>query len=184
MGRLAVTSWEPQMTAQRLCRRRRRAAFAYVLGSCIIVSIVLDHVLGASGHGDDWSDFDGRQFSIVCAVDGQTIGVCRDGSDQITQVHLLGIRVNDAQWAQKSKEFLASLAGQTVTLKLEPTQTRDAQGRLLASAFLDDHQPISVEVVDRGLSRADRSLRYSFHSDVERAQSQARKKQRGLWANY
>jgi endonuclease YncB( thermonuclease family) len=184
MKRLLVTSWNPHITAQRLRRRRLRVALAYVIAICIAGSIVLDHVLGSAPHGDDWSDFDGQQFAVVCADDGQTISVRRDGSDQVTRVRLLGIRGSDGQWAEKSKEFLASLAGRTVTLKLEPTQTRDELGRLLASAFLDDRQPISVEVIDRGLSRADRRLRYTFHSDVERAQSEARKKQRGLWADY
>ena len=151
---------------------------------CILGSIVLDHVLG-SGHGDDWSQFDGRQVMVISADDAQTIRVRDDASDQITQVRVLGIGSTDEPWGEKSREFLAaSLTGRMVTLKLEPTQTRDPRDRLLASVFLEDGRPISVDVVDRGLARADRRQPYAFRVEVERAQSDARKKHRGVWTGY
>jgi endonuclease YncB( thermonuclease family) len=109
--------------------------------------------------------------------------VRRGGSGPITQVHLLGVAAASGRWAEKSKEFLSSsLTGRTVTLKLEPTQTRDLRGRLLASVFLEPRQSISADVVGLGLARADRHIPYSFHGAVERAESEARKKHRGLWS--
>jgi endonuclease YncB( thermonuclease family) len=172
------------MSGRRLRRRRWRTRAAAAIVFCIAGSIILDHLL-ASGHGDDWSRFDGRQVLVISADDARTISVRDDGSDQITQVCVLGIGPTEAPWAEKAQEFLASsLTGRMVTLKLEPTQTRDPQGRLLASVFLEDDRPISVDVVDRGFARADRRQPYAFHVDVERAQTEARKKGRGLWIGY
>jgi endonuclease YncB( thermonuclease family) len=184
MATLAVTSWDAQMPALRLRRRRWRNRAAAAILLCIAGSIVVDHLL-ASGHGDDWSQFDGRQVLVISADDAQTISVRGGDGDHITQVRVLGIGSTDDFFAEKSREFLASsLTGRLVTLKLEPTQTRDPQGRLLASVFLEDDRPISVDVVDRGLDRADRRQPYAFFVEVQRAQSDARKKGRGLWIGY
>jgi endonuclease YncB( thermonuclease family) len=186
MEKAAVIAWDAGTPARRLAWRRRRVWAGWAIVLCIGGSIVVDHVIGARRGGDDWAQFDGRQVPVVSADDAQTISVRGDGADQqITQVRVLGIGASDGDWTERCREFLASsLAGRMVTLKLEPTQTRDGRDRLLASVFLEDGRPISVDVVERGLARADRSQAYAFSNAVVAAQSEARKKHRGVWEGY
>jgi endonuclease YncB( thermonuclease family) len=185
MEKAAVNAWGVGMAARRLAWRRRRVWIGWAIMLCIGGSIVVDHVIGARRAGDDWAQFDGRQVLVVSADDAQTISVRGDGSEQLTQLRVLGIGASDGEWPARCREFLASsLDGRMVTLKLEPTQTRDGQGRLLASVFLEDGRPISVDVVERGLARADRSRAYAFSNAVVVAQSEARKKHRGVWEGY
>jgi len=47
-----------------------------------------------------------------------------------------------------------------------PTQTRDDQGRLLASVFLDDDRIVNVEVVREGLALTDRQSKFAYHGEV------------------
>jgi endonuclease YncB( thermonuclease family) len=147
-----------------------------IVSMALVLSILADHLRGAAG--DDWGTYDGRTFVVrsVPANDGLTV----ETSPGISQpVHLIGLATVDGQ--EVSTEAL-KLVGTAVTLKLDPTQTRDADGRLLAYAFANDREMINVDWVHQGLALADRRMPYLLHGQVDEAETDARKKRRGLWA--
>jgi endonuclease YncB( thermonuclease family) len=75
------------------------------------------------------------------------------------------------------------LAGQIVSIHLEPTQTRDENGRLLADVFTESNQLLAAELAGEGLVRGDWTAHGTFYADITRAQSLAHKKRVGFW-NY
>lgn len=169
--------------AARLRRRRRRIGLARAAILCAAVSILLDHVRAANRHGDDWSRFDRREVQFVAAQDGQSIDVRQSSGGPITAVHLLGVAAaGDPAWDKIAAERLAvMLSPKPILLQLEPTQTRDDRGRLLAYAFADERQPINAEIVRHGLALADAQMNCTLLGMVQQAQKEARKKQIGIW---
>jgi len=101
----------------------------------------------------------------------------------MTRVRLLGVASFNPHWDAAAKERLDSLlAGQAVVLHLEPTQTRDEQGDLLAYVMREDGTPVSGQIVREGLALADRRVKFAFDAAVDTAEGQARRKHAGLWA--
>jgi endonuclease YncB( thermonuclease family) len=183
MPDLAVTKWDAATAANRLRRIRWWRAIRIVAVGLLLLSIALDHLRAANRSGDDWFRFDGKQVAFVRSVDGQCIEVRDAGSDQITPVRIMGIVSLDGHWDAAARIRLQTLLrGHALTIHLEPTQTRDDQGRLLASVFMDDGQDVAAELAKEGLARADRRARFAFHGAIEEAQHDARKKHAGLWS--
>jgi len=122
-------------------------------------------------------------MQFVAAHDGQSIDVRRGESEAPTAVHLLGVSaVGDAAWDEIAAQRLATLlGGKPILLQLEPTQTRDDRGRLLAYAFVDERQPINAQIVRQGLALADGRMNCALLGLVQQAQKEARKKQIGIW---
>jgi endonuclease YncB( thermonuclease family) len=160
--------------------RRHRTIYrsVRVFAACLIVSSIVDQALT---RGDDWSNFDHRQFTLAAAIDGQTIGVNETASSRVTPIHLLGIASCTPHWDDRARAQLNAWVGRTICLKLEPTQTRDAQGRLLAYAFLDDATTLNADLVRQGLELAYRPQPTLLLTTVEQAEREARSKRRGLW---
>jgi endonuclease YncB( thermonuclease family) len=75
----------------------------------------------------------------------------------------------------------ARVAGRSVIICLEPTQTRDAAGHLLAYAYLSDSDDLNFDVIRDGKAYADRRIKHTFASMFEQAENDARRKSRGLW---
>ncbi|MGD1275737.1 MAG: thermonuclease family protein [Tepidisphaeraceae bacterium] len=165
-------------------RRRRWIGLARAAVLCAAVSILLDHVRAANRHGDDWSRFDRREVQFVAAHDGQSIDVRRSEGEAATAVHLLGVAAaGDPVWDQIAAQQLAlMLSGKPILLQLEPTQTRDDRGRLLAYAFVDERQPINAQIVRQGWARADPQMKCALQGMVQQAQKEASKKQIGIWS--
>lgn len=150
---------------------------------CIGGSAILGHVLALPHHVDDWSTYNGQVIKVIAAMDGESINIAASQNHPAVTVHLLGLAKMNDRWDSKSRDLLNSmLRGKRITLHLEPTQTRDSAGRLLAFAFDPDAKPVSAEVVRQGLALADRRMAYAFHASVDQAETEARKKHRGLWA--
>jgi endonuclease YncB( thermonuclease family) len=160
-------------------RKRRRNIWLIRL---LIVSLVLwsiaDHALS---HGDDWSDFDHHQFTVAAATDVQTITVAFPGGRPVP-IHLLGVAGCTPRWDDLATAHLQYYVGQTVVLQLEPTQTHDPQGRLLAWAFLENNETLNARLVRFGFALADRPHPSSMLTSVEAAEREARSKHRGLWS--
>jgi endonuclease YncB( thermonuclease family) len=99
-----------------------------------------------------------------------------------TVVQLLGVTPMLNEGAARGKTYLARrLEGKDVTLRLEPTQTRDSSGRLLAYVYFSDTDLINLDIVHDGQAFADRRVPHSLHQQIEQAENEARKKQRGMW---
>jgi endonuclease YncB( thermonuclease family) len=169
---------KPEYTAW--ARRRRLLRWAATLMLLALgAAVLLDH-LGYFGYdGDDWRRFDGRSFNVSRALDGRTLIVSADGRE--VTVVLLGV---DPPTDPAARVHLSNrLTGRQVTLKLEPLQTRDAQGRLLAWVYLGDTGCLNLDLVRDGLARADARRASTFRGPLEAAQTDARKHRRGLWAS-
>jgi endonuclease YncB( thermonuclease family) len=179
----SVTKWDEGTAATALRRRRKWRIAGIVLVSALLLSSVVDHLRAQNRGGDDWMRFDGRKVPFVRAVDGQSIAI-DDGGDDVTIVRILGIRSANADWDQRAMNRMDGfLAGQIVSIHLEPTQTRDENGRLLADVFTDSNQLLGAQLAAEGLVRGDWTAHCTFYADITRAQSVAHKKRVGFW-NY
>jgi micrococcal nuclease len=151
-----------------------------------VASVIWAHV-GPSR--DDWSTFDHRTFTVTRVIDGDTI-VIRNGEDDVI-VGLVGIDApplhdpttgQPAHWAERAAAYTRARAeGKTVTLRLEPVQTRDREGRLLAYVYLLDSDCLNIDMVHDGEAYAYRTVHHSYRAQYEQAENDARKRQRGLW---
>ena len=161
-----------------LLRRRRviRIAIGLLLLS-LTALIVLDHA-GAFGYaGNDWSSFHQKAFRVTRVLQADRFVI--DGG---TTVQLLGVTPAENEWAERGKAYLvARIDGKSVTLRLEATQTRDAEGHLLAFVYFTNSDLINLDVVRDGQAFADRRVGHSLHQQIEQAENEARKKQRGMW---
>ncbi len=179
----SVTKWDEGTAATALRRRRKWRIAGIVLISALLLSSVADHLRAQNRGGDDWMRFDGRRVQFVRAVDGVSIAVL-DRGDEMTVVRILGIRSANADWDERAMSRMdALLAGQTLSIHLEATQTRDENGRLLADVFTDSNQLLAAELAAEGLVRGDWTEHCTFYADITRAQSTAHKKRVGFW-NY
>jgi endonuclease YncB( thermonuclease family) len=152
---------------------------------CVLAaaSVILDHAFASDSQRDDWARFDRQPAQVISVIDGQTIDIRLANSNIAARVHLLGVascnQAADERAAQRNPS-----AGRTVILRLEPTQTRDSQGRLLAYAYLDDRTgSVNVQMVQEGFAILDRRCDCMLSGPIRLAESEARKKHRGLWAD-
>jgi endonuclease YncB( thermonuclease family) len=179
----SVTKWN-EGTAARALRSRRKWRIAGIVLICVLLlSSVVDHLRAQNRGGDDWMRFDGRKVPFIRAVDGESIAI-DDGGEDVTIVRILGIRSANADWDERARSRMdAFLAGQIVSIHLEPTQTRDENGRLLADVFTESNQLLGAQLAAEGLVRGDWTAHCTFYADITRAQSLAHKKRVGFW-NY
>jgi len=68
-----------------------------------------------------------------------------------------------------------------VRLELDPADTRDRYGRLLAYVYLPDGRMLNRVLVEGGYGYADPRFNHRHKSDFSRLQRQAMKARRGLW---
>jgi endonuclease YncB( thermonuclease family) len=161
-----------------LLRRRRilRSAIAVLLLS-LTALILIDHAGGLGYRGNDWSRFHQKIVRV-----NQVLSADQFAIDDGTIVRLLGVTPALHEQAERGKTYLAKrLEGKDVTLRLEPTQTRDSAGHLLAYVYFTDTDLVNLDIVHDGQAFADRRAPYSLHQQIEQAENEARKKLRGMW---
>ena len=163
--------------------RYRRILFA-------LLGLLLASILFTRPAGDDWAIYDRQQFEVLRVVDGDTIEVVAHPGAAPTRVRLIGVDAPELHgdggkaeyWAEASTKYAgARSANTTVTLRLEPTQTRDKYKRLLAYVHLSDTETLNLALVRDGQAYADRRFRHTLRPDFEQAENAARKKGTGLW---
>jgi endonuclease YncB( thermonuclease family) len=171
--------------------RRWVRATAFTLTVLIVASIVLPRVLPAhprvagalprlSLSGDDWSRFDRRSFTVGRVINGGTIELALpDGTG--AEVRLLGIDAPEHGAQAARDELKARAEGKVVALRLEPTETRDGDGRLLAYVYPDDAEDLNLAMVRDGFAYADRRTDHTYRRAFEQAEAEARRRGRGLW---
>jgi hypothetical protein len=180
---VSIDKWDAEIAAKRLRNRRRLRLAGIIIIGVVLLSILGDHLRAKNSSSDDWARFDGRQVRFIRLVDGESIDVCEETSRDIVTVKLLGIKPFRAPLNVSLANGVDSeLAGKEITLHLGQTQTRDDRGRLMADALLEDGKPVSGELAAQGLALVDRGSTSAFIAAVERAQSQARKRKIGMWA--
>jgi endonuclease YncB( thermonuclease family) len=179
-----MSKWDETTAAARLRTRRRWRLVSYSIAGILLLSIVADHLRGQNRGGDDWLRFDGHPVQFVKAIDGQSIAVRDENTEDVTTVALQGIRSAGAEWDAKSTDQLdALLTGKNLILHLKPTDPRDPQGRLRADVFTEDHQLIAAELVGEGLALPDRASRSDFLTSITQKETQAKKHRLGLWSH-
>jgi endonuclease YncB( thermonuclease family) len=179
----SVSKWDETAAAASLRSRQVWRIIAYLFLGATLISMIADHFRPLNRSGDDWRRFDGHQVQFVKAIDGQSLAVREENSDDLTIVALQGIRSSGAEWDQKSIDRLdALLEGKKLTLHLKPNDPRDSNGRLRADVFLDDHTLLSSELAAEGLALADRTSDCDFISAIGQSQAKAKKRHLGFWA--
>ena len=131
-----------------------------------------DHLRPASRISDDWTKFDHQTFLVSRVVDGDTIHVHRPNDSSDTIIRLIGIDTPElhdpttgqpAHWAERAAAYTkARCEGKSVTLRLEPIDTRDRYDRLLAYVYLTDIDCLNIDLVRDGQAYADRRFSHSF----------------------
>ncbi len=170
-----ATSSDRDVKIRGALRKRRRVVWGFrVFVAALLVSAIADNAFSL---GDDWAKFDHREFTCASASDVDAILI----QPQAVAVHLLGVASCTARFDALGAVHLGGYAGKSVVLKLEPTQTRDDQGRLLAWVFVEDGPLLDADVVRDGLALADRRETGALLTSVEQAEREARSRRRGLW---
>ena len=175
-----------------LLRRRwyfRRFTLAGVLALALSAA-VSQRGCGRSG-GDDWAAFDHKSFVVTHVSDGDTIIVRPTSGGAETKVRLIGVDTPELHsasgsggdyWAREAKRYTTSHAvGKPVTLLLEKTNTRDKYRRLLAYVYVGDSDNLNLDLVRDGQGYADRRFRHSMRPQFEQAETEARRRGKGLW---
>ncbi len=161
-----------------LLRRRRVIRIVVIAVLLLIVFLILvDHAGGLGYRGNDWANFYQKTVHVRRVATSDQF-ILDDG----TIVQLLGVTPALSDFAGRGQTYLAKrLEGKDVTLRLEATQTRDSAGHLLAYVYFTDIDLINFDIVHDGQAFADRRVTHSLHQQIEQAENDARKKQRGMW---
>ncbi len=137
----------------------------------LLATVLADHLF--SHRGDDWSRYDHRTVTVAAVPTGDTLQL-----DDATRIRLLGIADPIPAAAER---LTTAVAGRRVTIMLPLVGTRDADGRLLAYVYADDGTCLNVTLVHDGLAYADRRGADVMAGLIDVAESDARRKHRGLW---
>jgi micrococcal nuclease len=150
------------------------------------LTILADHLRAPGGPADgDWARFDRGSFVVSRVVDGDTIHVVPVGmTAPTTKIRLIGIDAPETgmHFAEQATAYLITrTSARALTLRLEPTETRDRYDRLLAYVYVSDSDCLNLDMVRDGFAYADRRHRHTLRGQFEAAENEARKKSRGLW---
>jgi endonuclease YncB( thermonuclease family) len=181
--------------AARALRRRTVVRRIVVVVILILAALsILDHLLHPA---NDWARFDGRSFKVVGVEDDETL-LIDDGSKDPEPVRLAGIVAVESpqtddppgttDWAAAAKQKLAEISiGKTVTLRLDPTITRDSDGCLLAWVYMGSGPKTHIETLGEtlaaaGLAFADKASDSLYEVRIEYQETEARRQSLGLWS--
>jgi endonuclease YncB( thermonuclease family) len=156
-----------------------------LLGATVVAGNAWQQRLG----GGDRARFDRRSFLVDQVISGDTL-IIRDSGGS-TAVRLLGVDAPDlppdvaapAHWSAEARQALAErVAGKTVMVRLPPLATRTPDGMLLAYLHVEG-SPLSVnqQLIADGHAFADRRTPHPMHKQFEQAESEVRRKRKGLW---
>jgi len=183
--------------------RRQRAG---VIGLCLLIAAVfiyLDHSStssrrqGQSKSSDqtksrDIEKYDGRTFTVVKAVDGDTIDInSPDCNKYYTRIRLWGVDTPETKspkvavmyFGPEASEFTKGLVFQKkVCVYLDETNgTRDKYGRLLAYIQTGDSRFLNEVLLSEGYAYADLRFKHKFYNKYQQLEAGARREKKGLW---
>lgn len=159
-----------------------------LLGACATGGPGSDAVSGADDRAAPpepsvGSDLGGEPVELVRVVDGDTVVVFADGTEE--RVRLIGVNAPEQGecFAEEATDLLRSLvAGETVVLEADRSD-RDQYGRLLRYLYAADGTFLNEALVEQGAARSRRYPPDVAHQDrLDVAEVQAREAGRGLWA--
>ena len=162
-----------------------------VVGALVLLAVV--DRLGVFGRRDepDQAKYHEKSFRVVRVVDGDTLDVgCPDGDRKSTRIRLWGVDTPETvkpdtppqHFGPEATAFVKSLAdGKTVRLELEPHDTRDKYGRVLAYVILPDGRMLNRVLVAEGYAYADPRYEHRCRRAFRQLQDRARRRRAGLW---
>jgi micrococcal nuclease len=135
---------------------------------------------------------DATWYPVVKVVDGDTIVVSVDGTNQT--VRLIGLDTPEVVDPRKvvqcfGKEASARaknlLTDTQVRLEADPTQDeRDKYGRILRYVFLADGSMYNLETIRQGYAHEyTYRIPYQYQQQFRLAEAEARQAERGLWSS-
>jgi micrococcal nuclease len=194
-----ATSHDPALVDRFLKRRRRWRRSALVVGLLLATSVLAGNAWQRHVGGDDATRFDRRTFRVDDVVDGDTVRVVEPGG-RLTPVRLAGVAAPEspgprsaanpatipttAHWSAESRRALAErVTGREVLLRLPPLAQRSVDGVVRAYLYLPGGPADSVNelTVAAGDAYADRRTDHPYRKAFEQAESEARRRRRGLW---
>jgi micrococcal nuclease len=133
----------------------------------------------------------GAYYSVTKVTDGDTLHVDIDGTDE--KVRLIGINTPETVdprtpvqcFGKEASNRMKDLAeGKSVRLEYDDSQSlRDAYGRLLAYAYLEDGEMLNRKMIAEGYAYEYTYLMpYKYQSEFRELQNLARVSGRGLWS--
>lgn len=171
-------------------RGQRRWTYSAVTLMVALLLVLADRSGLLVRAGDDLARYDGRWFTVLRVVDGDTLTVdAPDGAEAYTRVRLWGVdtpelahRDPPEPFAQEATELTRQLAqGRRVRLILEPHRLRGDYGRLLAFIELPDGTLLNEALISAGLSRADDRCSHRYIQRFADLEREAKASKRGLW---
>jgi len=144
--------------------------------------------------GSDYERCQNRTARCVYVVDGDTIDVAMpDGKKPNTRIRLWGVDTPESAksaggpmyFGPEASAFTRSCVENVdVTIVLDPRQSRDKYGRLLAYVYFGEPPlMLNEELIARGYGYADTRFDHSWKQRFTDLESRARKARLGLWAN-
>jgi endonuclease YncB( thermonuclease family) len=179
----------PSIHLPRRWRRRWPALLAVIL----IASLAgYDRWTYRPGEVGDHARYDQKNARVIHVVDGDTLDVdIPDGRKRHTRIRLIGVDTPETgqastermHFGSEARNFaVESLSGQEVLLAMNPEESRDRYGRLLAYVYLArDGSLFNEMLIERGFAYADTRFSHPFRERFETAEELARLKRAGLW---
>ncbi len=132
----------------------------------------------------------GAYYEVTKVIDGDTFHLNMDGTDE--KVRLIGINTPETVdpreevqcFGKEASNLMKDIAqGKLVRLEYDDSQNlRDAYGRLLAYAYLEDGQMLNRKMIAEGYAYEYTYLTpYKYQSEFRDLQNLARTSGRGLW---
>lgn len=196
------TKHDPARIDRFLRRRQWRLRIFGSVGLLLVSSVIVGNVWQRHLGGYDSARFDRRTLRVDEAVSGDTVTVIEPGG-RLTPVRLAGVAapelppatngapaalatksVGVAHWFDESRRALADrVVGRDVLLRLPPLAQRSADGTVRAYLYLPGGPADSVNesLVAGGDAYADRRMGHPYQKLFEQAESEARRKGKGLW---
>ena len=187
--------------------RRRRNIIAVVFALAAAALLVLDHSCTTnrplnspaqssveSQNSADIQKYEGRQFTVVKVVDGDTLDIdIPDANYDHTRIRLWGVdtpetkdpRTGPMFFGKEASEFSTTKAlNKKVTVFLEKDRnSRDKYNRLLAYIRLPDGKFLNEELLREGCAYADLRFKHGLYNKYKQLESLARSQKKGLWKN-
>jgi endonuclease YncB( thermonuclease family) len=176
---------EAEWIARALRVRRGSKWAAVFLGIVLALSAYLSH----RSAPPPAKELEGQTVDVVRVIDGDTI-VIRTTAGQQEHVRLRGIDAPELAnedrpahfWGPEATDYLKKrIDRQRVILQIDGTEPRDRYGRLLAFVYQPEHTCVNLDLVRDGQAYADRRFTSFMRSQLEQAETEARKRERGLW---
>lgn len=186
----------PAPSPERFMHMRSHRRWTYTLVTLVVAGllIVLDRSGGLLVSDDDVARYNGRWFTVVRVIDGDTLDIdAPDGDEPTTRVRLWGVDTPEMPhgdppkpaepYAEEATGFTRKMVeGKQVHLTLESQRLRGHFGRLLAFVELPDGRMLNESLLSAGLARADDRWSHRHLDEFLAIEKQARQNKLGLWA--